>query len=172
MAIEETRKKITFVPFEIKKGRAVDTSPVPTVTLNKGALRFNKILIKELNLNGKFVKFFYDPIKNIIGWQIKTEVNLQVVGKTWKMVKQNPTIGSWTVNIGKMLELIDKKAPERVYYQLPVKKYVEANGMDKGTVYYFVELVGEAEAPPGEKGSKSATVSDKDLDTALQGITQ
>lgn len=145
MAIEETRKKITFVPFEIKKGRAVDNSPAPTVSIKNGALRFSKNLITETDLNGKFVKFFYDPLKNVIGWQVKAEVNLQFVGKTWKMVKANPGLGIWTVSIGKLLDEIDVKYKEKAWYKLPVKKYVEANGMDKGTVYYFVELVNEVE---------------------------
>ena len=66
MAIQETRKKMTLVPFEIKKGREVDNSPAPTVTLNKGALRFSKRLIDELGLNKQFVKFFYDHMKKTV----------------------------------------------------------------------------------------------------------
>lgn len=171
MVIEETRKKIHFVPFEIKKGRSVDTSPAPTVTLVKGALRFNKNFITEIGLNGKFVKFFYDPIKKVVGWQVKTEVNLAVVGKTWKMVNANATLGSWTVNIGKMLDLLDSKASQKAYYKLPVMKYVEANGMDRGTVYYFIELIDEVEDP--KKASKpEAPVTEKELEAALENITQ
>jgi hypothetical protein len=156
MAIQETRKKITFTPFEIKKGREVDTSPAPTVTIRKGVMRFNASLVHELSLNGKFVKMFYDPIKSVVGFQIKNEVSLQVVGKTWKLVKTNGKTGIWSITIRKMLNAIGSGYAEKSYYQLPVQKYVEANGMDKGAIYYFVELQGadeskDAEAPELEK---------------------
>lgn len=142
MAIEETRKKIHFTDFEITKGRPVDLSPPPTITIDAGGLRFSKALIVETALNGKFVSFAYDPIKNIVGWKVKAEVNLAVVNKQWKLVKQNETNGNWTSSIRQMLNAIDPtgKMSTKKYSKLPVQKYVEANGMDKGTVYYFVDL--------------------------------
>lgn len=174
MAIEETRKKITFVPFEIKKGREVDTSPAPTVTTKNGALRFSKKYIDEQSLNHQFVKFFYDPIKNVVGWQVKKQVSLEAVGKTWKMVNQNAKTGFWSVSIGKMLAIMDAKHPEREWHKLPVQKHVEANGMDKGTVTYFVELVVEVNhRKPKEEEPQPTEVPAADLlDTALEHATQ
>lgn len=145
MAIQETRKKITFSPFEIKKGREVDNTPAPTVTIRKGVLRFNSSLISELNLNGKFVKMFYDPVKGIVGFQIKEEVSLQVVGKAWKLARVNEKTKTWSITISKMLRAIGPGYDQKSYYQLPVQKYVESNGMDKGLIYYFVELQGAEE---------------------------
>lgn len=142
MAIEETKKKIHFTDFEITKGRPVDNTPAPTVSIDKGQLRFGKSLIVDTALDGKFVSFAYDPVKNVVGWKVKTEVNLTLVNKQWKLVKQNQTNFSWTVSIRKMLDAIDPtgKMSTKKYLRLPVQKYVEANGMDKGTVYYFVDL--------------------------------
>lgn len=142
MAIEETRKKIHFTDFEITKGRAVDNSPTPTITIDSGNLRFSKAIIVETSLNGKFVSFAYDPIKNVVGWKVKAEVNLTLVNKQWKLVKANGKNGLWTVSIRKMLDAIDPtgKMSTKKYSKLPVQKYVEANGMDKGTIYYFVDL--------------------------------
>lgn len=147
MAIEETRKKIHFTPFDITKGPGVDSSPAPTLTLTQGSLRFNKSVIKELSLTGKFVRFFYDPVKKIIGFQIKTEVELrQLKGEgKWKMVNSNKVTGSWTVSVKKMVEQqFGMKTAEKKYPPFPVKKYIESSSaIHKGDVYYFVEIVDE-----------------------------
>ncbi len=147
MAIEETRKKIHFVPFDINKGRDVDTSDAPTIKLTEGLLRFTKGLITELGLNGKFVRFFYDPIKKVVGFQVREEVELRALkgeGK-WKMVRQNETNGSWTVSIRKMLAAnFGSKVAEKKYPLAPIKKYIEMTDiMTKGQVYYFFEIVDE-----------------------------
>lgn len=165
MAIQETRKKIHFTPFEIKKGRTTDDSDAPTITIIRGNLRFGAGIIRELNLNGKFVNFAYDPLKNIIGFRVQEEVNLRIVGKTWKMVRQNPKSGQWTVSVRKMLEMIDQKMMNKAFYRLPVQKYVEANGMDRGQIYYFVELI-DGESPQG-----SETPSESEITQPLTEVT-
>lgn len=152
MAIAETRKKLHFVPFDIKKGRDVDTSPAPTINVKEGALRFSKALITELNLNGKFVKFYYDGIKNVIGFQYKTTAALQSMKDgTWKMVNQNPKNGCWTVSVRKMMNSqFGEKQAKKNYGALPVIRYREGSDiMDRGDVYYFVELVDEVEKKTG-----------------------
>ncbi len=172
MAIEETRKKIHFTPFDIKKGRAVDESPAPTMTLTAGSLRFNKSLTTELNLNGKFVKLYSDPIKNVIGFQIGTEVIDHPDLKGWKLVNANPDTGMWTVSIRKMLEQqFGEKTAEKKYGKLPVRKYVEANGMDRGMTIYFVELVDEVTNEPKKPITESTVpVNEADLDKALDQL--
>lgn len=174
MAIQETRKKITFTPFEIKKGREIDTSDAPTISISKGQMRFNPSVMEELSLNGKFIKMFYDPIKSVIGFQIRQEVSLQVVGKTWKMVRKNDSTNMWTLQVTKLLDQIDPAFRDKVFKKLPVHKYIEANGMEKGTIYYFVELNALEAEEPRLRGpnKKKSPVTEADLDKALQTITQ
>ena len=145
--IEETRKKIHFVPFDINKGRDTDTSDAPRVKLTMGSLRFTKSLLTELNLDGKFVRFFFDPIKKVVGFQVKEQVELRALkgeGK-WKMVRQNKSNHSWTVTIKKMLRAnFGEKIAEKNYPMAPIKKYVEMTDvLSKGQVYYFFEIVDE-----------------------------
>lgn len=147
MAISETRKKLHFVPFDIKKGRDVDNTPAPTITVTQGSLRFSKALITELGLSGKFVKFYYDAIKNVIGFQFKDEAALQSMKDgTWKLVTQSMN-GNWTVSVKKMMKAnFGEKQASKSYGQLPVQRYREGSDiMDRGEVFHFIELVDEVE---------------------------
>ncbi len=143
MSIKETHRKIHFTPFEIKKGRDVDDSPSPTMTLKTetGALRFSKSLITELNLDGKFVKLYYEPTKRIIGFQFKSTATDNEL-KSWKLVKRNPVTGTWTVTINKMLNQFNSKPTKDLYSMMPVRKYVDSTGvMNRGDVFYYVQLI-------------------------------
>lgn len=143
MAIQETKRKINFIPFTVKKGRDKDTSPAPTMTLNQGKLRFSKSLITELDLNGKFVRFFYEPSRNIVGFRVEEQINQEVM-KDWKMVRQSSN-GNWTVTITKILAFFHRGLESKSFEKMPVKKYVEMTSMlDRGETFYYVVLSNEA----------------------------
>lgn len=141
--IQETQRKIHFTPFELKRGREKDTSPVPTLTLNTetGGLVFSKSLMTELSLEGKFVKFFYEPVKRIIGFQIRHVVTDGEL-KTWKLVKSSGNTGIWKVSIGRLLHQFNSVPTKKLYSLMPVKKYIEKDAIfGKGEVYYYVQLI-------------------------------
>lgn len=146
MAIPETRKKMHFVPFDIKRGRSKDNSPTPTITISKGLLRFNKSLMVELALEGKFVKFFFDPLKKVIGFKMVDLLDQRDM-KNWKLVRGTKMGGVWSVSIKRMLEAnFGESTAKKVYPMLPVQKYIESSDiMERGQQYYFVEIVDEIE---------------------------
>lgn len=145
--IEETKRKIHFTAFDIKKGRSKDTSAVPTMAIYQGSLRFNKSVIDELSLDGKFVRFYYDPTKQIIGFQVKHEI-AQTQMRTWKMARQNKTSGLWSVSIKKLLRELGEETESKNYYSMPVHKYVEQSEMmNRGEVYYYVRLAEAGDLP-------------------------
>ncbi len=140
MAIQETKRKIHFNFFDLTRGKMKDTSPAPTVSLDKGKLRFNRSVIDELVLDGKFVAFYYDPIRSIVGFRVREQIDQREM-KTWKLVRQNKTNKCWTVQIGKLLAAIDSKELDKTYRNLPVKKYVEQSDvLARGDVYYYFKL--------------------------------
>lgn len=144
MAITETRKKIHFVPFYIAKGRPVDTSAPPTVTLRNGNLWFPKATVEELSLNGKFIKLYYEASKKIIGFKVKEQVNLdEMKGQDrWKLVKVNPTGGSYSISLRKLLlTQFGEEYTKKVLKKIELKKYREMTDvMNRGEVFNFIEL--------------------------------
>lgn len=146
MSIQETQRKIHFVPFDGRRGRPKDDSPSPTLSINRkyGMVTFSKAIINELGLEGKFVHLYYEPTRKIIGFQVKTSVN-QSLMKQWKMVKKNPTTGVWKATITKILGEFRGLTRES-YLDLPVKKYVEKDDLlNRGEVFYYVQLVEDPE---------------------------
>ena len=88
--IKETKRKINFITFVPHRGRTKDTSKPAHVTVNAkyGTLKFGKKAIDELEMKDMFVKFFYEPSKSIIGWQIVSDLSQpQLMSKEYKLVK-------------------------------------------------------------------------------------
>lgn len=140
--IKETTKKIHFIAYSPKKGRIEDTAPAPTVTVNRKVNRisFSKATVLETGMNGKFLRLYYEPIKKVIGWQIRDKVDHAEM-KQWKLVKALAG-GGWGMNIKKMLDAFDGRLSKEVYEKIPVQKYREINALSeyKNEVFYFVEL--------------------------------
>lgn len=140
--IKEVHRKIEFSPYNPTRGKDKDTSDAPTCNVNNKShqFTFSKSCIQELSMDGKFVRLFYAP-NRIIGFQIRNSVN-QTEMKTWRMVRAGKTTGIYIVGIRKLLEQFNGSLKRPLYNKLPVKKYIEKEGiMEKGSVYYFVQLV-------------------------------
>lgn len=143
MAITETRKKLTLTAFDIVRGRDKDTSPAPTITFARGKLLFSKGLVRELDLNTKFIKFYYDPVKLVIAFQVKDQLpfeNLKGAGR-WRKVTVS-RFGNWTVSLTKMVsKTFGEEFLTKLIQHIPVQKYREQNDIiNRGEVYYFIEL--------------------------------
>lgn len=145
--IKETTKKIHFIPYTATKGRDADVNPAPVVALNRnsGLLWFGEAALREMGMRDKFVRFFYEPTKKVIGWQIK-EVVHQADMKTWRLVKPyvNKKSGAsyWTASLKKLVVQIPSLT-KKSYTGLPVQKYREINPLSehRNQVFFFVELV-------------------------------
>lgn len=140
--IKETLKKIHFVPYTPGKGKPKDDSDSPTLTIfaDKNRFQFNKKAITEMDMNGKFIKFFFEPTKKIIGWKIEKSIDQRMM-KEWKLVKMSKS-GQYPVGIKNLLEIFRKQHKlQKEYRDLPIRKFRD-NGLLSGpnNVYYYIEL--------------------------------
>jgi hypothetical protein len=177
MAIQEFKKKLHLIGFDIKKGRDVDESPAPTVTITSGSIRFGRRAIDALQMNGKFVRFFYAQGQNIIGFQMKEKAMLGAMNELkgddrWKMVNQNGKTGLWTVSVRKLMDqYFDKGMVDKMYSDLPIQKYTERQStINKGETWYIIEIDPNNETTPRKNGKKGEP-SPLDLDDVIEKVT-
>lgn len=147
MAIKETTKKIHFIPYTAGRGREKDESPAPTITVNRKyqTISFTAEAVREMSMDGKFIRFFFEPIKKVIGWQLRDMVQQNEM-KTWKLVKAKKG-GSYQTFIGKMLKQFDNRLKKESYKNVAIQKYREINSLSeyKNQVFFFIELVDDPE---------------------------
>lgn len=155
--IKETTNKIHWVPFSATKGREADTSPAPTATVNKkfGYITFASGAIAEMGADGMFIKFYFEPVKKIIGWQLRKQVQ-QSEMKSWKLGTPHHKLRNFKVGIGKLLKQFDGRITKEAYADLPIQKYREINPLSeyKNEVFYFVELIDNPEELKKGVGNK------------------
>lgn len=146
--IKETTKKIHFIPYTPTKGKEPDTDLPPVATVNRkfGYMTFGSKAIAKMGAEGMFIKFYFEPVKKIVGWQLRKEVN-QAEMKSWKLVKAHPKSKSYKATIGKLLAQFDGRLTKESYQDLPIQKYREINPLSeyKNEVFYFVELIDNPE---------------------------
>ncbi len=146
--IKETTRKINFLAYNPKKGRQKDERQAPTVNVfaDAGRIQFGRYALEQMAMEGKFVRFYYEPIKKIIGWKVCNEVINQKEMKLWKVCNSHSN-GVWQVSIKKMLEQFQGKEHLAVKYKnVQVKKYRETGIMSlPNDTYYYVVLQEEEE---------------------------
>lgn len=136
--IEETKKKIHFVAFV--PGQEIKEKPITAIVSTKNnGITIGAKAIKEMGMAGKFVRFYYDAGKKIVGWQMRDSVE-QSEMDLWKLCQPN-TSGTWTAGIGKILRTMSLKE-ETSYPALEIKKYRENGKLENhsGKTFYFVEV--------------------------------
>jgi len=99
-----------------------------------------------------FISFYYDSTRKIIGWKVKGELSEnQLKSKKYKLVKSNPRSAAYVTTIQGILEQVNGQLTKDKYKNLEVKKYVEKQGiLDKGEVYYYVQLKDTYEDDEGD----------------------
>lgn len=142
MPIKETTKRIHFIPYYPKKGRQKDLSDTPTVNVfaKAGRIQFGRIACQQMQMEGKFVRFYYEPIKKIIGWKVTDQVDQREM-KLWKVCRPHNN-GVWQVSINRMLDQFQGRDKlEVVYKNLPIQKYrnIEMMALPNDT-YFYIEL--------------------------------
>lgn len=151
--IRETKAKIHFTPYIIKKGRAekdvTEKSPVASVSVKYGRLNFTSHAIKEIGMAGKWVKLYYEPHRKIIGWRVKDKVENGEL-KTWKLCQPDKNNGTWGMSITKMLTEF-KGLTQESYLNLEIQKYKDIGGghlnQYAGETFFFIEVKGKAMTP-------------------------
>lgn len=153
MIIKEVTKRIHFLAYNPDKKALPKEEESPTVVVNTkySNIVFGKHVLRETQMAGKFVRFYYEPQRKIIGWQLAEQVN-QAEMKLWKVCIPNKSTGVWNVGIGKMLKEMRLKEGHS-YTALPVQKYREKALISehKNDVFYFVEVKDKDTADEPEK---------------------
>lgn len=146
--IQEVKRKIHFTSYVPEKGREKDTDNPPTVSIaiKPASIRFGPRTIAILAMEGKFISFYYEATKKIVGWTLHTALDeAQIKSAKYRLVKVNPATNSYTTTIQGILNQI-KGLTKESYKNLEIKKYVEQEGiLSKGDVYYFVQLTEDYE---------------------------
>lgn len=141
--IKETTNKINFIAYRPTRGRAKNVNDAPTITLfvSKGKIQFNRYALEQMQMQGKFVRFFYEPVKKVIGWKVESQVSQNDM-KLWRVCRTHEN-GVWLVSVQKMLDLfqLGRKGLAPTYRNMEVKKYrnVEMLSAPNDT-YFYVEL--------------------------------
>lgn len=143
--IQQVKRQIYFQPYTPTKGRRKNTDAPPTVTIYKklGKIVFSRQTVSTLGMDQRFIAFYFDPTKKIIGWRIKdTLQNGETIGRSckWKLVKTNVN-GVYVTTITGIMSAFNGSLTQDIYKALEIKKYVETEGiLERGTVYYFVDM--------------------------------
>lgn len=147
MAIKETTKKLHLLPYYPRRGRIKDTSDEPTVTIfgKVGRIQFGRYAVEQMGMEGKFVKFYFDPIKKIVAWKITDRVEQHEM-KLWKVCRLHVN-GVWQLTLKKMFaEFQNSDKLLEKYKYLPIQKYRNTDMMAlPNETYYFVQLKESAE---------------------------
>lgn len=146
MSIIETKRKIHFIPFTSSKGKKKSQfadSPTMTLSVKFKMLHFSNSLVNELDLEGKFIKLFFEPTKKIIGFQVRKSVNGDNL-KDWKLVKRyagrKGTIAAYKCAVGGIINEFNGTLHKDSYKELPVCRYVERQGLDAGNEYFYIQI--------------------------------
>lgn len=143
--IQEVKKQIHFQAYIPRGGPRKDLDAPPTVTIIKknGRIDFPARTLSKLGMEEKFISFYFEPTRKIIGWQIKSSLSEgQKVGRAsrWKFVKPTSN-GNYHTTIKGIIDSFNGSLTKDKYKKIEIKKYIEQEGiLEKGTVYYFVEL--------------------------------
>lgn len=108
-----------------------------------------------MGADGMFIKFYFEPIKKIIGWQLRKQI-AQNEMKAWKLVKPHEKAKNYKASISKMIKQFHGRLTKEAYSELPIQKYREINPLSeyKNEVFYFVELIDNPEELKKGVGNK------------------
>lgn len=141
--IQQTHRKIHFTEYVPEKGREKDTDapPVATIRRKQGTIQFPKRSVAILQMEGKFISFYYEATKKIVGWVIRDNLDEKLLhSKKYRLIKVGKS-GGWTTTIKGIVKAFNGRLTEETYNKLEVKKYIEEEGiLERGTIYYYVEL--------------------------------
>lgn len=141
--IKETTRKLNLISYVPQRGKPKDTEKPPMLSLNTkfGNLVFGAKAIRALDMEGKWMKLFYEPTRRIIAWRLTDKLeNEEIQSKEYRLVKPNPKSGVLIVSIqGILKSFVNVK--ENFTYKCEIKRYREMSDlMNRGEIFHFVQL--------------------------------
>lgn len=128
--------KINFIEYKAKKGRAVKDKFFASVDIKRGILRIPKSTSSTALLQGKFIKFYYEPTKKIIGWKLRTDVRQEEM-KDWRLIqKLTPKVQIYCFGVKGILEQFVPKITHNCNH-LEIEHYKDYGLLsDREDIYY------------------------------------
>lgn len=106
------------------------------ITINdKSSIIFNRACIEQYGLANKYIRFYTDADKKVLGWQIVTTVNdfKEIKNKKYRQIKTN-TWHTSTLSIRSIIQYMGVEG--KSFYKLKIQEYLD-------TIYnkiYYVTL--------------------------------
>lgn len=142
--IQQTHRTIHFTEYIPIRGREkdIDSPPLVHIDVKHNIIKFNARTLAILGMDGKFISFYMEPTKMIVGWSIREGLSEEMLKmKKFRLVKSHKDSGVWTTSINGIMKAFNGRVSKDNYKKLEVKKYIETEGvLEKGTVYYYVQL--------------------------------
>lgn len=126
------QQKFNFVPIT-KHSRLSRGSQSFVSINNKGSINFNRACIEQYNLADRYIQFFVDVEKKVLGWQILDKpiyVFKDIKNKKYRLIK--PSL--WhtaTLSIRNIMQEMDLYG--KTFNKLKINKYVDTI---YNTIYY------------------------------------
>jgi len=126
--------KFNFTPV-MNQAHCAKTNKAFVTISNKGNIIFNRACIEQYNLANKYIRFYTDVEKKVLGWQIVTTVHdfKEIKDKKYRQIKQT-TWHTSTLSIKNILQQVGIEG--KAFYKLKINEYVD-------TIYnkiYYVTL--------------------------------
>lgn len=136
--MELSKKKLLLVPIEWGRKKLVPDAEVHIrINGTNGSMNIGAQAAREMCMEGKFYRLFFDTPNNVIAWQVKEGLSKeQMESKTWKLAKQNNS-QQITISVGRILEALNKNDDKS--HKCIVKKYALKDNMMEEGDYFFIE---------------------------------
>lgn len=142
MPIEKQEGKIHFVeyiPHQKAERDAKKESFTASIDVKSGYLRLGKPAIAKMNLDGKFVKFYFEPSKKIIGWKIKDSIGSSKEELSlWKPIIMGKKVQAILGIRGILSQFVG--VSKENYKGLEIKHYKDYGPLADGEELYYVKL--------------------------------
>lgn len=130
-------KQFHFIPDTHKRAAKKDELRA-SVNVKYKHIRFPAAVVKTLDLQKMFIKFYFDEEKRAIGFRLQDVITLEEKKNGWRLCKPDK-FGQITIQIGSCLEHFKFRDGDELFKKLKIERYRELGMLDPKT-YYYVEL--------------------------------
>jgi len=136
----ECNSKLQLTPDDGVRTRKVAEKDEVTATiqLSSNCILFGKHAQMAMNMENRFIKFYYDAVNKVVAWRIETSVTQSQLSLGWKLCKPNK-VGQMVFAISNVLNNFTFKEGTKSLKKLVIKKHKDYSLLDPHT-YYCVEI--------------------------------
>ena len=126
--------KFNFTPV-VNQTHCAKTNKAFVTICKTGNIIFNRACIEQYGLANKYIRFYTDADKKVLGWQIITTVNdfKEIKDKKYRQIKTN----AWHTSTLSILSILQQIGiVDKAFYKLDIYEYLD-------TIYnkiYYVTL--------------------------------